>query len=369
MTSEFIPEPYFEAGVQRAAALGNRGPLQLTADGKLDDRVLSAYWRTGFYVFENVLQSEELGTLVAEFESVMARAPTGSDSVTDASGRPAIGTEFVRPSFRFARPLSDPKGGTGDTGGRYQVKMSEPPRPKGAPDEVVLQLSGVMQLMDSALRLYGHPALLAVAENINGADFTPFTDTIWFKPPGLGAAVSWHQDGTTHWDNPALDAGTHGFNFMTQLYDTTPGNSLWVVPGTHDQGKIDIRAKLQAHGTDRFPDAVPMLCRAGDVAICNRQVLHGSFPNTTNHPRATLVFGFHRRASVLGAQGWAPEPFDEARIARRCGIVGLAINARGQRYPDEPSYRYAPCGGQEYHWGERSRREVLANYNLNDLGI
>ena len=38
--------------------------------------------------------------------------------------------------------------------------------------------------------------------------------------PAHGAAVSWHQDGVTHWEHPDLDSGTHGFNFMAQLYPT-----------------------------------------------------------------------------------------------------------------------------------------------------
>ena len=36
-------------------------------------------------------------------------------------------------------------------------------------------------MMDSNLRLYGHPEL-RVAEAINGADFVPFTDAVWVKP-------------------------------------------------------------------------------------------------------------------------------------------------------------------------------------------
>ena len=54
--------------------------------------------------------------------------------------------------------------------------------PEDAPDQVVLQISGSLQMMDSNLRLYGHPELLRVAEAINGADFVPFTDAVWVKP-------------------------------------------------------------------------------------------------------------------------------------------------------------------------------------------
>ena len=363
---------YFRDGEGRAFELGNRGPIEFGADGGLRDGILDAYWRTGFYVFEGVVHGAELEDLVADFERILDRTPSGSSSTMDAKGRPAIGSEYERPSFRFAKPLSDPHGGTAITGGRYPAKMSEPEPPEGAPEEVLFQISGILQLMDSGLRLYGHPQLLSVAEQINGADFTPFTDTIWVKPAGLGASVAWHQDGTTLWNSPDCDEGTHGFNFMMQLYGSNAANALWVVPGTHKDGKIDIKARLEANaGSDRLPDAVPMLCRPGDVAICNRQVLHGSFANTSPAARATFVFGFHRRASVLEAQGWAKKPYDEARIHERSRLIALAIDARQQRYPDEPRYQYQPLAGEleDNRFNDATRERILKNYNLNDLGL
>ncbi len=60
-----------------------------------------------------------------------------------------------------------------------------------------------------------------MTETINGADFAPFNEALFIKDPGVGAAVSWHQDGVTHWDNPAFDEDIHGFNFMAQMYGST----------------------------------------------------------------------------------------------------------------------------------------------------
>ena len=81
-----------------------------------------------------------------------------------------------------------------------------------------------------------------MAAHISGPDFAPFREAVWVKLAGLGASTSWHQDGTTHWESPELDDVTHGFNFMTQLYLTSPSNALWLVPGSHRLGKIDIAA-------------------------------------------------------------------------------------------------------------------------------
>jgi len=46
-----------------------------------------------------------------------------------------------------------------------------------------------------------------------------------------------------------------------------------------------------------------LVCDAGDVVICNRQLVHGSFANTGFERRISVNFGFHRRSSVLNVMG------------------------------------------------------------------
>ncbi len=368
---------YFADGAARALALPNRGPLRFTASGDVDPQILDAFWKYGFYVLEGVIEAQELAQLRADFTAAMDRAPTGPGAVTDAHHRPAIDQGFERATFQFARPLSDPMGGTGSTGGRYPAKMAEYDAPDDAPDYVVLQISGSLQMMDANLRLYGHPDLLRVAEAINGPDFVPFTDAVWVKPAHYGAAVAWHQDGVTHWEDPDLDAGTHGFNFMAQFYPTTAQNALWIIPQSHDQGKVDIKQLIADNGgSDQLPGAVPLLCETGDVAVCSRQMVHCSFPNRSDQPRVTYVFGFHRRRSVEGVEGWDFRGkntihYDAERIYGRSRIIQLAMDARRQAYPGEQPYCYAPTvqEADTLRWSEETRHSVLKDYNQLDLGI
>ena len=218
--------------------------------------------------------------------------------------------------------------------------------------------------------------MLAAAASINGDDFVPYNDATFIKQPRLGGSVSWHQDGVTHWDNPEWDSGIHGFNFQVQLYDTSARSCLWVVPGTHKEGKIDIAARVAINnGSEKLPDAVPLYCDAGDVTIVNRQALHGSFANTSEDLRISLTFGFHRRRSVLGAAGALSESesvrYDEARIAKRSEVVAVAIDARAQFYPDQPRFHYQPMAGQEQdlQFNDANWQRVIKDYNLNDLSI
>jgi hypothetical protein len=367
---------YFSDGVERARAIGNRGPVRLDAAGKLHGDILEAYRQQGFYVFEDVVGDDEIAALRVEIDRLLERAPVGRGAKVDASGRPAFGQEFAKTPYSFIKPLSDPWGGTDVLGGRHQVQMTQPEPESGAPSEVVNLMGGMCQTMQSGLRLYGHPVLLTIAEAINGPDFVPFNDAIFVKQAGLGGSVAWHQDGVTHWDSPRWDQDIHGFNFQVQLYRTTAANSLWVMPGTHKQGRVDIRARVAANGgRDHLPGAIPLTCKAGDVTVVNRQLLHCSFANTSPDIRVSMTFGFHRRTSVLGAHGGLTqkdvEIFDEQRVFDRSGVIAVAIDARQQHYPDEGRYVYQPFAGLEddFRFSDETWERVIRDYNLKDLSI
>ena len=252
--------------------------------------------------------------------------------------------------------------------------MREPKAAAEAPNDVPFILAGSLQFSEACLRIYGHPELLRVAAAVNGEDFAPFNEVLFIKDAGVGAAVSWHQDGDTHWESEAFDEGIHGFNFMAQVYGSTAVNGVWIVPGTHKVGKIDIKQVIEASGSERIKDAVPIICNPGDVVISNRQLLHGSFANSGFERRLSINFGFHRRSSVLGVMGAGmhsqAEVYDEALIEKRSQVIGWAIDARKQKYPNEVAYEYAPFqrSGQQYHW-DAEAKEAIKDYNLHDLSI
>ena len=154
-----------------------------------------------------------------------------------------------------------------------------------------------------------------------------------------------------------------------------------MVPGTHRVGRVDIKARVEAAGSDRLPDAVPLLCEPGDVTIANRQIVHGSFANTSPDSRVSITFGFHRRASVLGvrgllslrsAQDLAPGTvYDEQRVFDRSAVIAVAVDARQQHFRDEQPYRYEPFAGLEddFRFDDESFERVIRDYNTRDLAI
>ena len=365
-----------------AVALGSRGPVRFDAEGNLHPDILAEFATNGFYIFEGVIDHDEVTELRNAVEDTIERAPSPPDSDTDAQGRPALGLDYPISPYIFIKPLSDPWGGTKLLSGRHPVKMTEPTPDDNAPDHVVHLLLQMCTSMPAALRLYGHPDLLSIAEAINGPDFVPYNDSIFVKKPGMGGSVAWHQDGATHWDNPHWHPGIHGFNFQVQLYPTTPANALWIVPGSHTEGRIDIRALVAANeGGERLPNAIPLVADAGDVTIVSRQMLHGSFANTSPDPRVSITFGFYPHSSVLGVSGGLNITLDEKKggdkvydaehIRRRSAVVQVALDARHQARPDERRYRYAPFAEVEddYRYGPETIASVLSDYTLYDIAI
>jgi len=119
---------------------------------------------------------------------------------------------------------------------------------------------------------------------------------------------------------------------------------------------------------------VPLICDPGDVVICNRQLVHGSFANTGFERRVTVNFGFHRRASVEGvtANGMNGEgkSYDADWISKRSRMIPLAVSARSQRFDDQSPYTYAPLSDTEDtpRWDNHNPPD-LTDYNLLDLYI
>jgi ectoine hydroxylase-related dioxygenase (phytanoyl-CoA dioxygenase family) len=363
-------------GVCRATEIGNRGPVCLGPDGKLHPEILAAYWEHGYYIFEGVIGPDEVEALRADAVNMLERAPVRPGADVDAKGRPALGRDHMREPYTFTKPLGDPWGGTTKLNGRHPSQMTQPVADSDAPEEVVFLMYGMCQEMPAGLRVYGNPKLLAIAASINGDDFVPYNDAIFVKQAGLGGSVAWHQDGVTHWSNPDWDMGIHGFNFQVQLYETTPANCLWIKPGTHKEGRIDIKKLVTENGgAETLPGTVPLVCQPGDVTLVNRQMLHGSFANTSDLQRISLTFGFHRRASVLNQKGslsmGAETVYDEKRVSERSAVIQVGIDARSKHFPDESPFQYQPFIGleDEHRLNDETFERVIRDYNTKDLAI
>ena len=340
---------YAEVAVQRAYTLGNRGPVRLDANGQLLPEIKKAYYRTGFYVFTGVLDSEEIGELTSEFDKMLDNAPTTVNGDMDKHGR------------------------SSSYSGYYT--MMEDEGDSEAPAHMYL-LTHPFIFMESTLRAYGHPKILTVAESLYGQDFVPFHEAIFYKAPGNGLPTRWHQDGRTHWteDGEALEqpdgsGKCHGYNMSVALSRCTAENCLWVVPGSHRRWLLTNGGEFPPI-KERLPDAVPMLLQPGDCGIVSRSALHGSYPNRSANRRVTLLLGFHKRDSAIGATTINVHAFkipgvDKKKVTytkeyvlKRARMIPLAIDARRQYRPSEEPFKYQGSFLGNALWNEETRAEI-----------
>ncbi|MEM7279725.1 MAG: hypothetical protein AAF385_16560, partial [Pseudomonadota bacterium] len=159
---------YLLDGQERALGLNNRGPIQFDSDGHLIGSIRDAYSKYGFYIFEGVLDAEELKDIEADLAHLRQRLPTHPESTTDAHSNLALGVGHKAPNLLWSKPLGDPLGGTEIANGRHQVKLFEPEAADDAPAYAPFVLLGSLQFSEACLRVYGHPQLLQVAADIYG---------------------------------------------------------------------------------------------------------------------------------------------------------------------------------------------------------
>ena len=350
---------YSREGYRQAMKLGNRGPVELDESGKLKQSILEAYQRTGFYVFTDVICIDEVNELDREFSEILENAPISPDSEIDHKGDAVKFPGYYRLSYTATDLFS----------------KQEPKEVKESEQATVGLVSHPLMMMDSALRVYGHPKILSIAAGVNGSDFVPFHEGIFHKEIGVGPATPWHQDGRTHWDDDGssfeADDGsgkTHGFNLSVSWSRCTPDNCLWVVPGSHRYWLLHEGGEFPKVAT-KLKGAVPMMLEPGDCGMVNRSTLHGSFPNQSQEKRITMVLGFHKRDSAIGSTttnvhafrspGQTREiTYTEDYVLKRSRMIPLAIDARRQKYPDERHFQYQGNYIGSAIWNEKTRAEI-----------
>lgn len=105
--------------------------------------------------------------------------------------------------------------------------------------------------------------------------------------------------------------------------------------------------------------------------MVNRSSLHGSFRNDSTERRVTMVLGFHKRSSAIGATTTNVHSFripgggnsmhityDDDYVKRRARMIPLAIDARRQRWPEEEPYRYQGSWIGSAEWNDATREEI-----------
>lgn len=136
-----------------------------------------------------------------------------------------------------------------------------------------------------------HEKLLGCIEDLIGPNIDCQHSKFNMKPARVGSVIEWHQD---------LPFFPHtNDDLVTTLvyldHATTENGCLQVIPRMHDRYLDHTDAEGYFTGTLSQPieaDPVPLEGRAGSVILMHPLTPHASLPNTSPHPRRTLIFEY-----------------------------------------------------------------------------
>ena len=146
---------------------------------------------------------------------------------------------------------------------------------------------------DIVCQYYFRGPLLNVAEQLIGPNLKGATSQLTFKMRGNTTPFGWHQDNGYGELDPYNTLTT-----LTALDDADEENGcLWIVPGSHKQGQIDIAystddeaalKSINLHVDER--KAIPVPMRAGEAVIFHCWTLHKSEGNRSNNRDRRILF-------------------------------------------------------------------------------
>ena len=294
-----------------------------------------------------------------------------------ATAAPALGADGRDRNLGWVRPLSDPVGGTAAVNGRHPAKMIEPAAPEGAPElRRCRSSSGRCSSPRPACACTATPSCCASPRPSTATTSCRSTRRCGSSSPASAARWPGTRTAGRTGTAPTSTPARHGFNFMAQLYGCTSANGLWVVPGSHREGKVDIKAMVDGRRL-----RAPARRRAARVRARRRghhqppgdpRLVRQHQPRPAGHDQLRLP----PPASVLGV--------DERRGAQRrspCTTRTASTSARRRSRtastpgPSASRTRTATC--TRPFAGQRGRLPLDArddgpscsDYNLLDLGI
>jgi phytanoyl-CoA dioxygenase PhyH len=148
------------------------------------------------------------------------------------------------------------------------------------------------------------PTLLDLVEQIIGPDIIVWGSSVFAKPPGVGKAVQWHQEGHYWPMRPLIATST-----WIAIDDSSKDNGcLRFVPGSHRHGLYRHNDEHRANGLlqrsiddPAFDDASAgdIVVSAGQVSLLDTFVAHGSHANTSTRRRAALTVRYMAASSYF----------------------------------------------------------------------
>jgi ectoine hydroxylase-related dioxygenase (phytanoyl-CoA dioxygenase family) len=157
---------------------------------------------------------------------------------------------------------------------------------------------------EEIFRVLIDPTVLDLVEQIIGPDIILWGSSIFAKPPGVGKAVQWHQEGH-YWPMRPLIATSA----WIAIDDAAPDNGcLRYVPRSHRNGLF--RHSDQHHASGLLQrsiddpsfddtDARDIVVSSGQLSLLDTFVAHGSHANRSTRRRAAVTVRYMAASSYF----------------------------------------------------------------------
>ena len=166
------------------------------------------------------------------------------------------------------------------------------------------------------------PRRLNAVTEIVGPDLFCPNDLYFFKPPGTGRPIAWHQD-SWYFRNTYISSIGDAIQQATigtwlALDDADEDNGcLWVIPGSHLLGVVDhsqvesddyLLQKRVTVSDEMEERAEPVEVPKGALVFFNNALLHRSTPNRSHRFRRAYI-AHYMKATIrhIKNKQWAPE--------------------------------------------------------------
>jgi ectoine hydroxylase-related dioxygenase (phytanoyl-CoA dioxygenase family) len=252
---------------------------------KLSDEQVNQFWEGGFLIVENLLDEDEVATLLARAEWV-ASGNASHIPTTQLQVEPRVVEGEVQ-------------------AGTYADSLRK---------------MGHLAFYDEGFQNHArNPKILDIIESLLGPDIKLYQDQLFMKPPRIGSRQRYHQDMPLGFYIDPPDMVTC---WVALTNSTIENGCVWMLPGTHKFGITEksVWAKYEQMSVEgRLPEERPLEMKAGDCSFHHGLILHSSRPNLTNQRRrgyATHYVSAHCRYTG------PPERENDAMLMRGRSIPG-----------------------------------------------
>lgn len=272
--------------------------FETPSDGKLTPDMVSAFHADGFLVLENFAGKDEIATLRAAIDRLVAGFdPESVRTIFSTSERSHAADRYFQESgdkisFFFEAGAFD------DHGELIADK-----------DQALNKIGHNLHDLDSDFdHFFRQEKLARISTGLGLKDPGLVQSMVIFKQPKIGGEVGMHQDATFLSTEPVSVTG-----FWLALEDADETNGcLLALPGGH-KGALKERFHYQEQDlimenlaeTDWPEDQlVPLCAPAGTLVILHGKVPHGSAPNTSERSRQAVTLHVVDRAATWLEDNW-----------------------------------------------------------------